>query len=307
MTFPNRVLIPLDGSARSEQAFPLARRLLHEATMVVLLHVVREDAEYNQDELSVEYPDTDRATVAKARAGLEMFVNQQMERGEFANRPKLRVETGDPASVILDIANAENVDLIVMTTRGHGAPERWFLGSVADRIVRSSPVPVCAVHPLEEVDENQGQVGRIIVPLDGSVLAEHALPLARELATRWSVPIVLVRAVRLDYLTMPTFESVYTIPQEIYDDVFQNAGTYLESVRQRLEEQGLTVSAVTSWGSPFDVIEASTRPDDLLMLTSHGRGGFGRWVMGSVADKLVRSSRVPVLLVPAPGRSGGGA
>ncbi|HEU0116127.1 MAG TPA: universal stress protein, partial [Thermomicrobiales bacterium] len=81
--------------------------------------------------------------------------------------------------------------------------------------------------------------------------------------------------------------------------------TELQTVVDRLRAQGLTASAEALDGSPFFVLAEALRPDDLVVLTSHGRGGVQRWLLGSVAEKLARTAPCPILLVPAPGRGRG--
>jgi nucleotide-binding universal stress UspA family protein len=145
---------------------------------------------------------------------------------------------------------------------------------------------------------------RIVVPLDGSSVAEQALPPAIELARLLSVPLHLLRVVD-PYVTehgsltgMFVDEGAIARAVREEDEIAQR---YLQEVAERLSGSGdgLQVTVETVRGHVDRSIVDRTTGGDLLALASHGRGGLQRWLLGSVAEKVIRHARTPVLLVRA--------
>ncbi len=142
---------------------------------------------------------------------------------------------------------------------------------------------------------------RIVVPLDGSQMAERSLPHAVELARKLSMPIHLIRVIDLTQIerTAPfglgleqaTFELARTEEES-------ESHRYLLEVSDELLAQGVVVSDEIRCGVVFQEIIDASRTGDVIVLASHGRGGVSRWFIGSVAEDIVRHSRTPVLLVP---------
>ncbi|HZS92289.1 MAG TPA: universal stress protein [Chloroflexota bacterium] len=143
---------------------------------------------------------------------------------------------------------------------------------------------------------------RIMVPLDGSELAERALPLAGQMAKAMGATIYLVRAVEAPAMWLAAPAAVY-VPPTVYDDLLKNeteeAVSYLNRVREQLESSGLHVRADQCEGNPAVALldYESAVNADLVVMCSHGRSGLSRFALGSVADRLVRHGTVPVLLV----------
>jgi len=141
---------------------------------------------------------------------------------------------------------------------------------------------------------------RVIVPLDGSELAEQALPNATQLARASNAPLLLVSVVGYPYLESKGLSS-WALQQEALDQVVKEetdrAQQYLESVRSTLAADGFEVSSEVRRGSVDRAILADPQPGDVIVMTTHGRGGVARWFLGSVAEDVVRRSAVPVLLV----------
>jgi nucleotide-binding universal stress UspA family protein len=141
---------------------------------------------------------------------------------------------------------------------------------------------------------------RVIVPLDGSDLAEQALPNATQLARASEAPLHLVSVVGYPYLESKGLSS-WALQQEALNQVVneenERAEQYLESVRSKLAADGFEVSSDVRRGVVDRAILADPQPGDVIVMTTHGRGGVARWFLGSVAEDVVRRSTVPVLLV----------
>jgi nucleotide-binding universal stress UspA family protein len=143
---------------------------------------------------------------------------------------------------------------------------------------------------------------RIVVPLDGSELAELALPAAAELARLSGAPIHLIRVVditRLERYGAYGLAVEYAGVETVVSDERRFAEEYLSGVAERLRAEGLTVTTGIERGLAPKVLVAATKPGDTLVMASHGRTGLSRWFLGSVAEEIVRRATVPVLLIRA--------
>lgn len=293
----DRILVPLDGSAQSTRALDLAGWL--PARELVLLRVLPEALIVFPGFAS---PDHERET-GEVEAELEPLAAPQRNAGRTV---EIAVRYGEAADEIL--AATEGYDLVVMATRGRSAAGRMLFGSTADRVSRNSAVPTLLVRTGGEASVPVPV--RIVVPLDGSELAERALPIAVGLARAMSLPLHLARAVDLDSVratiheqrtaeagssASPGAEHTYEEAAAITED---RASAYLADTAARLEGDVAEVTTALLHGTPVFALLETMQPDDLVVMTSHGRHGFQRWMLGSVAEKLVRESRAPVLLVP---------
>lgn len=301
------VLIPLDGSSVAEQAIPYAQALLPDAESGVLLRVVPELDPLLTELMWTLEAASESAETAAARAELDRV---KARLAGTRTRWTTDVVHGDPAAEILAAIRRHSIGLVAMTTHGRGALGRVTFGSVADRVSRASPIPVLLVraHP-DESPQTTVTIRRLVVPLDGSVLAEAALPVGVDRAKQLGIPVHLVRALNLAAVLTPLVDGgglLVSPSPEVYEQmteaVEREARDYLTSVAARLEDEGASATWEVLEGSPFFAIADATKTGDLLIATSHGRGGVLRWLMGSVAEKLVREAPVPVLLVPSPGR-----
>jgi nucleotide-binding universal stress UspA family protein len=149
-------------------------------------------------------------------------------------------------------------------------------------------------------EKEVGMFDRIVVPLDGSELAEQALPQAEELARLTGAPIHLVRVI--DPTQLPWYRSLgmatdYVAVEGALRDEDRESDTYLNSVAKRLAESGIEVDWERRRGRTDRELIAATKPGDIIVMVSHGRGGITRVLLGSVAEELLRHASVPILLV----------
>jgi nucleotide-binding universal stress UspA family protein len=277
-----RILVPLDGSQEARAALPYAAALTVPGTEIVLLTVVRSGADADA-----------------ARADLESATQRLRVAGQTV---RTEVEVGDPAERIVDMAADLRAEMIVMASHGRGALGRLIYGSVADRVAREATIPTMVVRA-RQVEPGPVGITRLVVPLDGSPLAEAALPVATAISRRLGTPLLLVRAVDPTDLMPPAVGIGEAIPFEIYDEAEQemerDARNYLDAMAKKLHDQGLRVATSVLTGPPASSIEEATHLGDVLVLSSHKRTGVMRWLLGSVAEKLTREDESPVILVPA--------
>jgi nucleotide-binding universal stress UspA family protein len=302
------VLTPVDGSTRALRAVPWAEKLAGPDGTVVLLRVVPAQPDYADTLFSLVGAEDTVQNILNTwtrTAKADMDEAAELLSGSDVAVEQLVAE-GEPDEAIVAAAARRGVQMIAMASHGRGAVGRAIFGSVADRVARTAPVPVLILRtPDEDVDPSV-VVSRIVVPLDGSEIAARALPVASEVAKQLAVPVHVIRAVdAASVLPMApgVFGAAPAVDAEVADQIWQEAEAEARSTVttavSRLEAEGVDASGAIVDGSPFFAISEGIEHGDLLILTSHGRGGVRRWLLGSVAEKLVREADAPVMLVPA--------
>jgi nucleotide-binding universal stress UspA family protein len=266
-----RILAPTDGSPESEKALPLAEQIAFAQGAEVILAFIIDQPAVTMGRLSgAETPEQEAAA----------HIGAIEERLKAAGvRARSVVERGPVAATLLDRERAEQPDLLVMATHGRTGLARFALGSVADRMVREGTAPVLVVRRSTVPSD---RLGSAMVLLDGSRFGEGALAIAGELAGKPLRSIKLLRVVADPADRGP-------------------AESYLEGAARQLAASGLEVTMAVDVGDTRHVIERAAKGHDIVVLSTHGRGGFDRLRHGSVADYLVRYLDQPVLLVRATG------
>lgn len=291
-----RVLVPIDGSSHAEAAIAYAESLLAPEGEMILHRVVPVP-----EPVTALIPKTQSASREEVREWWRERARSDFELARKqvtidAGRVRELVTEGDPATEITKLAAEENVDFIAMATHGRGAVGQLVFGSVANRVSRVTPVPLLLVRPTDSTPRRPNHQ-RIVLPYDGSELATEAFPLAVALSKQLDLPIHLIEAV---------YEPATAAPDSIMSEVVhaaEDAATEdLTRAKTQLQEMGVKPTWEVVIGSPFHAISLATRPGDILIVTSHGRTGVHRWLLGSVAEKLVQQATVPVILVPAKAR-----
>jgi len=309
-----RILVPLDESELAEQALPVASRVARVAKSTIeLLEVVPPPTEFGpywgEPPLLVQRAiDTDLTIAAD-------YVSRVAERAIFAGVEVVaRTDEGWPAWTILTIAKKDESDLIVMTSHGRSGLSRWILGSVAEKVVRHAPIPVLLLRdqPLCEVFDEEHPL-RVLIPLDGSpaseVVLEPALQLVTALSPQTSAMLRLIQVLH-PYTSL-----------EKQEQQAQRASDYLQTVAQRLPQattQGPRPIVAWSLPSDEDIADALLRklegvaasdgddraaPYDLLVMATHGWGGFPPWGLGSITERVLHGCRLPMLVVRSPERA----
>jgi nucleotide-binding universal stress UspA family protein len=304
------ILAPLDGSAFGEHALPLALFLARKAgARLAVLHVApavsaldAEGSAWLDDSVSAELQ-------RRARVYLEGVVRRL--HGVSAAPVTCITGQGDIGDCIHEQAVHSGADLVVMATHGRGPLARCWLGGVADETVRRLPVPVLLVRPREEPPDLTAEpnLARVLVPLDGTRLAEQILGDAAVVAALApGSEVLLLRVVKpalgREYLPYgPAAErearSLLSQSDALQRQIIAEAEAYLGEVAKGLRERGLRVQTLLAVGEqPALAIlkEAADRQVGLIALQTHGRRGLSRLILGSVADKVLRGSPVPVLL-----------
>jgi nucleotide-binding universal stress UspA family protein len=214
---------------------------------------------------------------------------------------KFTVERGNPEEAIIEHAASADNTLIAMATHGRSGVKRWLLGSIAEKVLRGGKNPLLLVRADEAAKvEGEAAVESIIVPLDGSELAETVLPVVVEWSKALRLKVVLFRAYELPAAVYYGRESYLPDYEGMKAQFREQAGDYLEAKAKSLRAQGVDkVSFELVEGEGADEIAAYARknPQALVAMCTHGRSGIRRWVLGSVTEKVVRHSGNPVLVV----------
>jgi nucleotide-binding universal stress UspA family protein len=304
------IQVPLDGSPFAEQSLPLAISLAQRdgaALQVVRVHEPIEG-------VFLDRPGTlgstlDRELMDKARENLDATVKSVVE--ETGLRVDVALLKGPVPEMISRHAAASEADLLVMTTQGRGPLGRMWFGSVADALVRQSPIPLLLVRPQEESSEVSQPLNlrRVLLPLDGSPFAEQALEPALALGGKQG-EFTLLRVIPLisPVAYDPTSGRVSGIRtsvlqqlQKLKQEQEAEAKEYLEQLAQRLRARSVNVvTQLATYEQPATAIldAAAKRGVDAIAMTTRGRSGFKRLLLGSVADKVVRGATAPVLICP---------
>jgi len=298
--------VPHDGSALADSALPFAAELARATgANVELLRVL--------EELRPIYDTTGRQLIwidpANPRAEMESpdLLSEAAKRLTTAGiQAKTVVRVGDPRKEIL--AEAETLDrpMILIASHGRGGLSRLVMRSVATRVVHQAECPVMLVKA-SAVDDQPERISlrRITVPLDGSELAEKALPYAMELAKDLGGRVHLVRVAetfRDEVTETPTH--IFTSPSykamlEQFDKLEQEAQRYLDAMATKLSSDDVDVTWEIMSGDPWrQLLRYVERDDpDLIVMTTHGRGGLARWFYGSVSDRLLTTESTPLLVI----------
>jgi nucleotide-binding universal stress UspA family protein len=294
------ILVPLDGSAPSEQALDLAVWIAQRAGAAVRLCHVREPSEPGPPEPKVE---DETAVLSHFEEYLGVLARRSTR--ELGRPVSSRVVVGAPAARVIQLAHEAESDLIVMTTHGHGGVSHAWIGATAEGIARQAGTPVVLLRPAMTEAPGRFAIRRILVALDGSPGAEFALPAAAEVARLCGAALHLLSVVELPVELPSTSTSREPVRLSGVEDPAAwraRVRTYLDRVAERLREQQLDVDVdVREAISPATAIlqEAADCAADAIAMATHGRSRLRRKTVGSVFDKVIRAAAVPVLLVPS--------
>jgi nucleotide-binding universal stress UspA family protein len=277
-------MVPLDGSPFAERALPYALTVARRtgATIdLVRVHVV-----YAMQPQASSWLPYDADLERECRGLEQVYLDEVAGQVEAAGAARVSCGVANGLSVdgILCRARERSADLIVMTTHGAGPISRAFLGSTADELVRRSPTPLLLIRPQEANADLRGEpaLSRLLIPLDGSALAEQILRPAADLARATGATVMLL------YVNEPARRSGAV------------ARPYLEGVAQRLRLQSLEVQTLVVSDDrvvPTMLRAARAGACDVIALATHGRGGLRRLLLGSVADKILRAASCPLLVL----------
>jgi len=288
-----QIVLPLDGSTAAEITFPYVAEIASRfGSRIILIRVCS-----SSDPLTIN----ESRSYLKGAAGR---MNNQLDELQARNETEVTFElrVGVPAVEIINYASQTVCDLVAIASRGESGDKRWPLGNVAAKVLRSSSFPTLLVRKRanEKALKERKLIKKILVPLDGSQIGEAAIPLASALAVKLQAELELLQVIEPSKY-VPFSEGMVSLPSlHQYEEIAnQIALEYLNKKRELLMSEDIDVSVVTATGSAADqIIDYSRTNDiDLIALPSHGRSGIGRWVFGSVTDKVLHAGDTPVMVI----------
>ena len=293
-----QILVPLDTSPMAEQALLYSRGVSSPGATIHLVGVVEPNL-YSYALATQE---------AVVREKLQSVIHSDMEHyladiEQRLTQEGVQVESwlanGDAAQTIADVATKIQADLIAMTTSGRTGFSRWAMGSVADRVIHIAHQPILLIRN-QEVAPPDYAIRRILVPVDGSALAETALFQASLIAQDQGAELVLLRVVE----PLSNWQKKILLEGSYSDALLekerqQDAERYLADCTATLQTQQLSVTSHLYRGNASETILrlVDQEPFDLVVMSTHGLSGYSRWVYGSVTGKVLHSARCPLLLI----------
>ena len=294
-----KILVPLDGSELAEVSLPYAGELAGKlGSEVTLIHVCESTEQ--------QYHNMHQIYLQKMAEVTKQLIKKSVEKSGAASiTVKAELLNGHPAEQILDFAEKQRIDLIVIATHGRSGIQRWVLGSVADKVVNATKQPVLLIRArgVHHHDADKVKTGRILLTLDGSKESEAVIPYVQELATRLKAEVILFQVV-------PPPSPVITIPGETMQIPYTpaqvelwkaDALAYLEKMADEFKSRRIKARSEVKEGDPAQEIIAAAdeAKADLVAMSTHGRSGIRRWALGSTAGKVLHGGNTSLFLVRA--------
>jgi len=294
----SQIMVPLDGSKFAEAALPLALALSKKTGAALhLVTVIEPVPAFAYEEWSSAAEEWTKEYQAKLAEEISSHAG-----GAVTST----VLSGHVVDGLQKEAVAKNVDMVIMASHGRGPISRVWLGSVADRFVRQADRPVILLRP-EERDELKDpsfaeppSLDSLLIPLDGSALAESALNHAIEFGELFGSAYHLTRIVAYPVdLASPYLPHTAQMNQKVLDEAKDRAAEYLENEAERMRRRGLRVTTsvtVDAQAGHGILLEAEAVGASAVAMATHGRTGLSRALLGSTADKVLRGTHLPLLL-----------
>lgn len=288
-----KILVPLDGSELAELALPYAKELAAAFGSEVVLVYVDEPADSQYHHMHQLYIEE---------------VAEQM--GKAVKKVSPLILYGEPAEEIVGYAEKNDVGLVVMTSHGRTGITAWATGSIASKLLQAATVPLLLIRAVKPKRKVQRKVllDRILLPLDGSEPGEAAVPYIGELMTRLDSEVILFGVVSAGQHIRTIGGLDYILYPEQQLEMFKKeARGYLNQVYRRLKRRKGTVRVdlrVTDKAGDIarEIINyAEEKRVNLIAISSHGHSGIARWIFGSIANRVLQASSMPVLIVKAVG------
>lgn len=201
---------------------------------------------------------------------------------------------GGVPDAVIQYASRMDVDVIMMATRGWSGADWWTTGTTAQHVIRESVVPVFAARLWLGKHKRPGKISRILVPLDGSLLAEQALPYAEHIARTSGAELTLLHVAQ-EEARMIAANVAGREGQPIEMDTVR----YLDTIRDNLQQSTESTQTILT-GLPGQQIAQMAQDGsyDIIVMSSHGQSGPGRGALGGIAERVLHGCHIPMLVIP---------
>ena len=321
-----KIVVPLDGSERAEAAIPVATRIARSTgASLLLIRIIYQHLEYTRYTRVLAIPDELNSDMIEEETTQASNYLQQIARSDLLAGIKVEAQTVTSTAIaeaILEMADQAHADLIILCRHGHTGLKRWALGSMAQKLTRHSSVPLLVLHEKSDsqshVYATHPQAMHILVALDGSPVSETAVVPAAHLGIALSGPEQTVLHL-VQVLPLPASHGPLSVHQATLaarERIISDTHAYLEAVKKKVLTGDLASSNLTLTMSVLvqdDVAGAlvemasgkekgTEKPEtieqiDLIALTTHGRSGLQRWALGSIAERVLDTTRQPLLII----------
>ena len=318
-----KVLVGLDGSKAAEGLLHFVAKVAQGLDLSLVLMSALDSEEVGVFDPLLEVPEplrqrsaegtnpefpspraTDSERIRELESALESYLQGMAKRlEEDGLNVTWTVSVGNPAEEILNAAERTGCNLIALASYSDSTSARGVLGSVAVKVLHASHIPMVLLNPdaAQAYADDGAWASGILVPLDGSSLGEMALAYAEDLSKHLSLPLTLVRAmgnINAAFVADPAMGMALT--EEMAEALDAEAQDYLARVQAKLKGEGVAAEAELLKGAPAKAIVAlaQDRPQSMIVMTSHGRSSFARWLLGSVTEAVVRTAANAVFIIP---------
>ena len=308
----SKVIVPLDGSELAEQSLPYVRLVARSFSVPIELVEAFDVLPPAVHGPSTTYARNRMLEEMRRRTRRYLAATADALNAEGYNCTSMAVQ-GVPSQAVVRHVSADPDALVVMSTHGRGGIARWALGSVADKVLNAAPNPILLVRSAAQPGPDDVDFQTVLVPLDGSELAELSLSHAAAIARACGADVSLLRlSPTAEYyrrhvigpivaLSASGSEVDEFVSRELQAEAAEATG-YLARVQHRLADEPFGVDRVATRHVQHDdyaqsIIDHAVPDRALVVMTSHGRTGMGRVLMGSVTDRVIRHSTLPVLVV----------
>jgi len=300
----SKILVPLDGSNVAECVLPHVEALAtsNNPSTITFLYAVQ------PLEVMMTKPAFKKRIESEAKSAASDYLENLVSTVKYREMAEVKVIVGKAADTIADFAKKNKMDLIVMATHGLSGVKRWIRGSVAEKVLHESKVPVWLIKaeaPKIGLFKKGSKVSMLVL-LDGSSLAEKVLKHVKQLSNHFSEQSVDITLLRVCEIFFPPY--TYPPPTPLTWEEYLEYETkrcreicqkYLDKVGDKLQKESLSIKTEVAAGNVAETIIDYTNKNefDLVIMATHGRTGLSKWALGSVADKVLTGVSNPIFLV----------
>jgi nucleotide-binding universal stress UspA family protein len=288
----NKILAPLDGSELAEVSLWYAARLAGRLQASLTLVYVVNPTEMTSRHMYECYL---QDTVVKIKEQAQKMSTEAMG-GEIT--VDYKILKGDPSEEIVDYADKNKIDLIILSTQGKSGIKRWALGNVANKVISATRKQVLLIRAKgAKSDVYKDKLVKVLVPVDGSRESESILQFVTYLASKLDLEVTIFHMLVQPIESFPNKEMI-----DRSDRLRKQGKTYTEKLGAKLTRQGLRVKTVFNEiyqsGEAAEIIKLAEEGGfSMVAMATHGRSGVGRWIYGSNANKVLNEGSTPLLLV----------